>query len=51
MEGISDQLNLADFTCIYCHAVGELTNKWPVSEEKCPRCGKKTLQMVGSYIT
>lgn len=51
LEGILDELNLTGFACVFCGTPGALTKQWPEGETKCPRCGKETLQMVGSYIT
>jgi hypothetical protein len=51
LEEILDELNLGTFVCVYCNSVGTLTNDWPEGETTCPRCGKQTLQNVGSYIT
>jgi hypothetical protein len=51
LEGSLDELNLASFACVFCGAAGALTKQWPEGEKKCPRCGKESLEMVGSYIT
>ena len=51
LEGILDELKLDDFACVFCHGAGTLVNQWPEGKKTCPRCGKETWEMVGSYIT
>jgi DNA-directed RNA polymerase subunit RPC12/RpoP len=51
LEGVLDDLNLAGFACVFCHALGTLKKLWPDDETRCPRCGKDELRVVGIYMT
>lgn len=51
LEGVSDPLELASFTCVFCNRKGALVSNWPEGDTICPRCRKATLNWCGLYIT
>jgi hypothetical protein len=51
LQGLTDELSLADYRCPYCDQRGALTREWGSKNQRCPRCKADGIELVGSYIT
>jgi len=51
LQGLMDDLKLADFRCPYCDHLGSLAKEWDPRNHTCPRCNEEGIERVGSYIT